>query len=82
MGLFRLLTFILVVIIAWRMIKNYQISAGKRGKNLEKAKILDREKMVKCEYCSTHIPEEEAINDEKYWFCTSEHRESFKQQNS
>ncbi len=48
MILFRLLTFLLVVIVAWRMIKNYRATVAKRENNIEKAKISVREKMVKC----------------------------------
>lgn len=88
MGLFRLLTFILIAFVAWRMIKNYRSAVAKRDNNLEKAKIFVREKMVKCEVCDIHLPKEDAIagdtseNDSEveYWFCTPEHKESFKQQ--
>ncbi|MGA1742211.1 MAG: PP0621 family protein [Pseudohongiellaceae bacterium] len=86
MGLFRLLTFILVVIVAWRMIKNYQKTVVKRDKKSEQSKIPVREKMVKCELCDVHLPQEDAIglkdNGQEYWFCSSAHRNSFKQQDS
>ncbi len=90
MGLFRLLTFILVAIVAWRMIKNYQSTVAKRDSNSEKAKISVREKMVKCEMCDIHLPKEDAIagdnsdnvSDSELWFCTPEHKESFKRQDS
>ena len=86
MGLFRLLTFILVVLVAWRMIKNYRATVAKRENNSDTAKIPVREKMVKCEVCDVHLPKEEAIiardGDSDYWFCTPEHRDSFKQQDS
>lgn len=90
MGLFRLLTFILVVIVAWRMIKNYQTKVAKRESNSEKAKISVREKMVKCEMCDIHLPKEDAIagdnsgddGDSGIWFCTPEHKKSFKRQDS
>ncbi len=83
MGLFRLLTFILVVIVAWSMIKNYRALVAKSENNSEKAQIPVREKMVKCEFCSIHIPKEEAIagsdSDGEYWFCTPDHKASFNQ---
>lgn len=86
MGLFRLLTFILVVMVAWRMIKIYQAKTLKREQNSDKAKISVREKMVKCELCDVHLPSEEAIivknGDTDYYFCTPEHKDSFNQQNS
>ncbi|MBN4075372.1 MAG: hypothetical protein COA71_03505 [SAR86 cluster bacterium] len=84
MGLFRLLTFILVAWIVWRMIKNYQVKLGRRTTKAEKEKIPVRQKIVKCEFCSIHIPQEEAIagNDSNYWFCTPEHKSSFNQQDS
>tara|TARA_R100001163_G_C5037988_1_gene176790 strand:- start:964 stop:1203 length:240 start_codon:yes stop_codon:yes gene_type:complete len=79
MGLFRLLTFILVVLVAWRMIKNYQ---AKVKADRPQKKIPVREKIVKCEYCTTHIPEDEAIADGEIWFCKQEHKELFYQNNS
>jgi YHS domain-containing protein len=90
MGLFRLLTFILIAIVAWRMIKNYQRATAKKDSSSEKAKISVREKMVKCEICNIHLPKEEAIagdingdnNDSEYWFCSPEHKETFKLQDS
>jgi hypothetical protein len=91
MGLFRLLTFILVVIVAWRMIKNYRAAVAKRDSNIEKAKISVREKMVKCEMCDIHLPKEDAVaggnsgsdnGDHEYWFCSPEHKETFNRQGS
>jgi uncharacterized protein len=87
MGLFRLLTFILVVIVAWRMIKNYRAAVAKRDNNSENPKISVREKMVKCEICDIHLPKEDAIagdsnSDDECWFCSPEHKESFKRQGS
>lgn len=86
MGLFRLLTFILVIIVAWRMIKNYQAKLSTKENSAENAKIPVREKMVKCEICDVHLPKEEAINltidGTEYWFCTPEHKDNFNQQGS
>ena len=86
MGLFRILTFILVVIVAWRMLKNYQKTLAKRKKKSEQSKIPVREKIIKCEWCDIHIPQDEAINfkdnDKEYWFCSSEHKNLFIQQDS
>ena len=86
MGLFRLLTFILVIFVAWRMIRNYQAKISRSESNSAKDKILVREKMVKCEMCDVHLPADEAITvkngDTKYCFCTPEHKDSFNQQNS
>ncbi len=88
MGLIRLLIFILVAIVAWRMIKNYQTAVAKKDSNSGKPKISVREKMVKCEMCDIHLPKEDAIagdnsgddSDSEFWFCTPEHKESFKRQ--
>lgn len=88
MGLFRLLTFILVVIVVWRMIKNYRAAVAKRDNHTENQKISVREKMVKCEVCDIHLPKEDAIaggasdSDDGNWFCSPEHKESFKRQGS
>lgn len=75
MGLFRLITFILIVLVAWHMIKNYQ---AKVKANKPKPKLSVRERVVKCEYCSTHIPEEQAIKDAELYFCGQEHKELYR----
>lgn len=74
MGLFRLITFILIVLVAWHMFKNYQ---AKVRANKPKPKLAVRERIVKCEYCSTHIPEEQAIKDGDHHFCGQEHKDLY-----
>ncbi len=76
MGLFRLITIILVALIIWRTVKNYQ---AKKAAAKPKAKISVKEKMVKCEYCSVHIPEADAVTAGKLWFCNTQHRELYEQ---
>lgn len=77
MGLFRLLAFALIVWVVWRMIKNYQAKVAKNAAASEKVKIPVREKMVKCEYCSIHLPQDEAIAGGEHWFCKPEHKQLF-----
>ncbi len=74
MGLFRLITFVLIVLVAWRMIKNYQ---AKLKADAPKPKITSRERIVKCEYCATHIPEEDAITEGSLYFCCQDHKERY-----
>lgn len=59
------------------MIKNYQAKVARKNAESEKVKIPVREKMVKCEYCSIHLPQNEAIAGGEHWFCKPEHKQLF-----
>lgn len=47
----------------------------KNEKQIEKA-----EKMVRCEQCGLHLLEQEAIQKDKHYFCTTEHLEAYQHQ--
>jgi len=77
MGLVRLVVFILVMLVIWRMIKNYQ---AKKSVNKASPKALAKEKMVMCEYCSVHLPQAEALEESNKWFCNQQHKALYLQQ--
>ena len=71
MGIFRLLTILLIIWLVYALYKRYSNNKSntrptKKGKNPEK--------IVKCEYCATHIPEHEAIADKGRYYCSEEHK--------
>lgn len=37
------------------------------------------ERMVRCEHCGLHIVEKEALEDNRQYFCSSEHLEAHRQ---
>lgn len=82
MGLFRLLTIALIALVVWHMIKNYKAKVARNAAKSDKVKIPVREKMVKCEYCSIHLPQDEAIAEGEHWFCKPEHKRLFKSQDA
>ncbi|WP_104205170.1 PP0621 family protein [Billgrantia saliphila] len=36
--------------------------------------------MVRCAWCSVHVPESEALRDKGEWFCSSAHRDRYLQE--
>ena len=75
MGAIRLIIFALVIWLAWRMLKNYQLKR-KQASNA-KRKILEKEKVVMCQLCSIHLPESEAFSHQENWFCSQKHKQKF-----
>ncbi len=77
MGIFRLLT---ILLIAWLVYALYKRYIKKKSKNLQPRKNRKPEKIVKCEHCATHIPEHEAIVDKGRYYCSEEHKRISNQQ--
>ena len=74
MGLIRLAIFLIVAWLLWRVIKSYQIKLAKKTNN-KPAGNLEKDQMVKCEYCSVHIPSNSAIESHGKWYCNEKHRQ-------
>jgi len=71
MGIFRLLTILLIAWLVYALYKRYiKNKSLKRPTNKRK----NTEKVVKCEHCATHIPEHEAIVDKGRYYCSEEHK--------
>lgn len=74
MALIRLISFALIAWLLWRMFKNYQ---NQKANTTRKTKILEQKKMVKCQFCSLHIPKQEAISYNDSWFCNMAHQNQY-----
>ncbi|MDT8399563.1 MAG: PP0621 family protein [Pseudomonadales bacterium] len=75
MGLIRLLTFALVIWLLWGMVKNYQ--ARKKATHQHNKATAGKEKMVKCQQCSVHLPKTQAQRFQDNWFCSEQHKQRF-----
>jgi len=42
--------------------------------------LTDPEAMVQCQYCKVHLPQADAINDDKRFYCSKEHRNALDEQ--
>ena len=73
MGLIRLIILAVVIWLIWRMIKNYQVKQARR----QKKKQVNRDKIVKCSFCSVHVPMHDAIQQQDEYFCSAEHRDKY-----
>jgi len=73
MNLLRILTWLLVIWILWVMIKNYLAKETRKTP----AKRALPQKMVKCDQCSVHTPESEALFHDSRWFCNKAHMQAY-----
>ncbi len=77
MGFMRFIFLLLIILVVWRMIKNYQAASAARD---SAPKQLDRQKMVQCRYCSVHLPQAQALQADNDWFCNEAHKARHLQQ--
>lgn len=69
MALIRILIIALVVWLLLRMIKNW----ASRPAGVQKDTRPEVESMVRCQHCGLHIPKQEAIRSDNYYYCSQEH---------
>lgn len=79
MGLIRFLFFIVVVGVAWFMVKNYlrkqEVRARRRATEAQIAAGKDG-RIVRCKHCDLHLPESQALREGDDWFCSQAHRQA------
>ena len=79
MGLIRLIILGLVIWLVWRLVNNVKARVNTSKK--PEAKI-ENQSMVSCQYCSVHVPQQEAVKHDDSWFCSQSHRDKFLEDNS
>lgn len=75
MGLIRLVILGLVIWMLWRLVRNFQ--ARQAAADRAKQKSLEQRNMVLCQYCSVHVPENNAIAHDGAWFCSEGHKNKY-----
>lgn len=74
----RLLSLVLLLWMAWVMIKSFLNQQRWRAESRRDAeRSLESGKIVKCRHCSVHLPEREALERDADWFCSREHIQAF-----
>ena len=68
--IFRLL---LILLLIWAIYKVMQLFRQPTGQHTKSGN--DPEKMLKCDYCGTHIPAHEAIRTGGGTYCCPQHRD-------
>lgn len=76
MILIRIILFCLIALFVYALIR-----AAKRLSHDESPEQLEQESVVPCSMCSVHVPRSEATQHEDLWFCSSEHRDQWLEQN-
>lgn len=73
-GLIRLILILLLVWVAWRLLKQTLLSGPGQGSSEGKeGSSNSATRMVKCEQCGVHLPEAEAVREEQNFFCGQSH---------
>lgn len=75
MGLIRLLLVILLIWVAWRLLRGVITGSGNSPQNSNPGSNPTR--MVKCSQCGVHLPEQEAIQRDEHFFCGRPHLEAW-----
>jgi len=68
--IFRLLLILLLIWAIYKVLQLFRQPTGQHSKNGSKP-----EKMLKCDYCGTHIPSHEAIRTARGTYCCPQHRD-------
>jgi len=83
MGLIRIIILVLVIWMLWRLVNKIKARLDSKKKSASQLdNKIEQSNMVSCHYCSVHIPEENAIQHEQMWFCNTEHKEKYLEDNS
>jgi len=68
MNLIRLIVIALIIYLVARILKRWAAS-----KNSPTSNKLQETKMVRCEVCQLHIPEDDALQKNGHFYCSQEH---------
>lgn len=68
MNLIRLIVIGLIIYLLARIIKGWAAN-----KNANKKKRSQETKMVRCDVCQLHIPEDEALQKNGHFYCSQQH---------
>jgi len=71
MNLIRLLVIALIIYLIIQIFKRW--AANKNAQSNSHQKNLDEEKIVACDVCQLHIPENEALQKDGKFYCSQEH---------
>jgi len=73
-SLLRLVILVLLVWLAWRVIRRWLDGAAPRASTPRQPSPDKVARMVRCRYCDLHLPESEAVHDGRDWYCSEAHR--------
>jgi uncharacterized protein len=79
MGLVRLLSILFLLWLGWFFLRNYLARQNRASKNASR-KPLGSTRVVKCDYCEVHLPENTALHEDDLWFCNQAHRQAWLEQ--
>lgn len=80
MGLIRTLVYLILGALVWYAIRNYLRKQAMRNNGQQQTRKQVSARVVKCQQCSVHLPEAEAISFREQWFCSSAHMERWLEQ--
>ena len=72
MGLIRILLVVLLIWVAWRLLRQALLPGpdkDARGNGSGDSPT----RMVRCTQCGVHLPEQEAVQQDQQFFCSKEH---------
>ena len=80
MGLIRTLFYLILGTLIWYAIRNYLRKQQLRDEPQQQTRNQVSSRIVKCQRCSVHLPETEAIAYKEQWFGSPSHMERWLEQ--
>ena len=78
MGIIRLLLLLAMLWLAWRLVRNLLPGARTdQSQDTPPSAPPTESKMIRCEQCGVHIPEQEAFSARGHFFCSLEHQNAW-----
>lgn len=70
---------IIFVVLLWAGLKLYRMYRQWKLEHdsPQQRQSLNNGRMVRCAYCRVHLPESEALRQNELWFCDTQHRDKF-----
>lgn len=75
MGLLRLLLLVILGVLLYRMLRNWNARRMSRRPPASQ----DQGKMLACEHCGLYFPEQDAVRDGGHVYCSDAHRRAHTQ---
>jgi len=72
MNLIRLIVIVAIIWLVYRIYQNWQASRPIASK--QQPKLNEVENMVQCSNCGVHLPEQEALIQNKLFYCCKAHK--------
>ncbi|WP_148255221.1 PP0621 family protein [Aidingimonas lacisalsi] len=73
----RLIIFAILFFAGLKLYRMYREWRLEHDESSGSERSKDGNHMVRCSYCRVHLPEDDALRDHGEWFCCTDHRDKY-----